>query len=135
MINLILLFPVFACLMLFFLKKDCLNNIFINIYAGIHFLISLSACIGVDLIPAWKSCSFFELNERNTIFLMIMSIVFLAVAIYNNGYMKNEVTEKYIREALTEKELKEIDQMKWVGLMNTCKAQAEEIAFSELLYV
>ena len=35
---------------------------------------------------------------------------------------------------VTEK-LKEIDQMKWVGLMNTCKAQAEEIAFAELLYV
>ena len=35
---------------------------------------------------------------------------------------------------VTEK-LKETDQMKWVGLMNTCKAQAEEIAFSELLYV
>lgn len=35
---------------------------------------------------------------------------------------------------VTEK-LKETDQMKWVGLMNTCKAQAEEIAFAELLYV
>lgn len=35
---------------------------------------------------------------------------------------------------VTEK-LKETDQMKWVGLMNTCKAQAEEIAFSELLYI
>ena len=34
----------------------------------------------------------------------------------------------------TEK-LKETDQMKWVGLMNTCKAQAEEIAFAEILYV
>ena len=32
-------------------------------------------------------------------------------------------------------ELKETDQMKWVGLMNTCKSQAEEIAFAELLYV
>ena len=35
---------------------------------------------------------------------------------------------------ITEK-LKETDQMKWVGLMNNCKAQAEEIAFAELLYV
>ena len=35
---------------------------------------------------------------------------------------------------VTEK-LKETDQMKWVGLMNTCKAQAEEIAFAEFLYV
>ena len=35
---------------------------------------------------------------------------------------------------VTEK-LKETDQMKWVGLMNNCKAQAEEIAFAEFHYV
>ena len=32
-------------------------------------------------------------------------------------------------------ELKAADPMKWVGLMNTCKAQAEEIAKFELIYV
>ena len=26
------------------------------------------------------------------------------------------------------------DMMKWVGLMNNCKAQAEEIIFEELIY-
>ena len=31
-------------------------------------------------------------------------------------------------------ELKAADQMKWVGLMNTLKAQAEEIIQSELIY-
>ena len=31
-------------------------------------------------------------------------------------------------------ELKERDPMKWVGLMNTCKAQAEEIILDELIY-
>ena len=31
-------------------------------------------------------------------------------------------------------ELKAVDQMKWVGLMNTCKAQAEEIILTELVY-
>ncbi|MDD3228240.1 MAG: TnpV protein [Oscillospiraceae bacterium] len=30
--------------------------------------------------------------------------------------------------------LKAEDQMKWVGLMNNCKAQAEEIILSELVY-
>ena len=30
-------------------------------------------------------------------------------------------------------ELKAADQMKWVGLMNTLKAQAEEIIQSELI--
>jgi hypothetical protein len=31
-------------------------------------------------------------------------------------------------------QLKASDQMKWVGLMNTCKAQAEEVIMSELIY-
>ena len=31
-------------------------------------------------------------------------------------------------------ELKARDQMAWVGLMNCCKAQVEEIIFSELVY-
>ncbi len=31
-------------------------------------------------------------------------------------------------------QLKARDQMRWVGLMNNCKAQAEEIILSELIY-
>ena len=31
-------------------------------------------------------------------------------------------------------QLKANDPMQWVGLMNTCKAQAEEIIMSELIY-
>ena len=31
-------------------------------------------------------------------------------------------------------ELKAADQMKWVGLANNCKAQAEEIICAELIY-
>ena len=31
-------------------------------------------------------------------------------------------------------ELKARDPMTWVGLMNTCKAQAEEILLTELIY-
>ena len=31
-------------------------------------------------------------------------------------------------------ELKARDPLKWVGLMNTCKAQAEEIILNELIY-
>lgn len=32
-------------------------------------------------------------------------------------------------------EMKAADPMQWVGLMNTCKAQAEEIVKFELIYV
>ena len=30
--------------------------------------------------------------------------------------------------------LKAADQMKWVGIMNDCKAQAEEIFFREIIF-
>ena len=38
------------------------------------------------------------------------------------------------QEAGATESLKASDPMKWVGLMNTCKAQAEEIILSELIY-
>lgn len=37
------------------------------------------------------------------------------------------------KENVTE-ELKEIDQLKWVELMNNIKHSAEEIVFKELIY-
>ena len=38
------------------------------------------------------------------------------------------------RSAGATEELKAADPMKWVGLMNTCKAQAEETVKFELIY-
>ena len=37
------------------------------------------------------------------------------------------------KEAGATEELKASDPMKWVGMMNTCKAQAEEILMAELI--
>lgn len=38
------------------------------------------------------------------------------------------------RQGITER-LKAENQMEWVGRMNNCKAQAEEVILSELIYV
>ncbi len=38
------------------------------------------------------------------------------------------------KEAGATEELKASDPMKWVGLMNTCKAQAEETILKELIF-
>ena len=40
-----------------------------------------------------------------------------------------------MKSAGVTEQLKASDPMKWVGLMNTLKAQAEEIILSELIYV
>lgn len=93
MINLLLLFPLLACLILFIFKKDYLNQLMLNLYAILHFALSTLACCGIIILPNWTSVPFFQLNSRNILFLMVMSIVFLAVAIYNNGYLKNEEVE------------------------------------------
>jgi hypothetical protein len=41
---------------------------------------------------------------------------------------------KLAQEAGATEDLKARDPMKWVGLMNACKAQAEEIVFAELIF-
>ena len=92
MINLILLFPLLACLILFLFKSKFLNNLMINLYALLHFVVSLAFCLNVDFLPMWQPSKFFAVDNTNKIFLMVMSIVFLAVAIYNNGYTKNEAS-------------------------------------------
>ena len=89
MINLILLFPLLACLILFVFKFKFLNNLMINLYAAIHFTVSLALCFHKDFLPMWTPSKFFAADDTNIIFLMVMSIVFLAVAVYNNGYIKN----------------------------------------------
>lgn len=38
------------------------------------------------------------------------------------------------REARATEALKAAGQMKWVGILNSCKAQAEKIVFNEIIY-
>ena len=64
----------------------------INLYALLHFVVSLAFCLNVDFLQMWQPSRFFAVDSTNKIFLMVMSIVFLAVAIYNNGYTKNEAS-------------------------------------------
>ena len=44
-----------------------------------------------------------------------------------------QMMPRLAKEAGATEELKASDPMKWVGLMNTCKAQAEEILMAELI--
>ena len=98
MINLILLFPLFACLILYLFKKDWLNTWTLNIYAILHLLVSLASIAGIKFLPLWKSTSFFAINSKNIVFLTLLSVVFMAVTIYNNGYVKNiDVTTRHLR--------------------------------------
>ena len=49
-------------------------------------------------------------------------------------YVPNIVAPKQEKSDLTE-DMKNINMLYWVGTMNSIKAQAEEIVFSELIYI
>ena len=46
----------------------------------------------------------------------------------------DEMVPQLAKEAGATEALKAADPMSWVGLMNNCKAQAEEIILSELVF-
>lgn len=46
-----------------------------------------------------------------------------------------QLMQPMIKSAGITEQLKATDQMRWVGLMNTIKAQVEEIIFAELVYM
>ena len=88
MISLILIFPIIACLILFLIKNRALNNFMITLYALIHIICSICLCANYN--PMDFKQNLFAVDELNKIFLIVLSIVYLAVAIYNNGYMKDD---------------------------------------------
>ena len=48
--------------------------------------------------------------------------------------LMNSMMPRMAKEAGATEDLKARDPMRWVGLMNCCKAQVEEIIFAELIY-
>lgn len=86
MINLLLIFPIVATLLLVILKNKWLNNATLIFYALMHFALSCTYLVNPSLI---EKTQYFAIDSTNFIFMMLLSIVFLAVAIYNNGYMRH----------------------------------------------
>ena len=85
MINLVLILPIIFCLILFFKKSNKLNNILIVLYSIMHFALGLSYFVNVNLL---KGNQYFNLNSSNIVFYLVLSIVFMAVSIYNISYSK-----------------------------------------------
>ena len=86
MINLVLLTPIVFCIIMFFAKNKNLNNLLINIYAILHLITGL----GYFLKPLQLfNNQYFSLNSSNIVFYLILSVIFIAVSIYNCGYSKN----------------------------------------------
>lgn len=86
MINTILIFPIIACILVLLVKNKTFDTWMVNAYAVVHFVISIllvSGKAGNGGIP------YFAVDNTNGIFLLVLSLVYLMVAIYNTGYVKN----------------------------------------------
>lgn len=86
MINTILIFPIIACLLVLIIKNKTFNTWMVNLYAVLHFVITVLLALGHG---AKNGIPYFAVDNTNMIFLIVLSVVFLMVAIYNTGYVKN----------------------------------------------
>ena len=65
------------------------------LYSILHAALGLSYFIQPDLI---QNNQYFSLNSTNIIFYIVLSIVYLAVSIYNLGYSKNEAIKMIAKD-------------------------------------
>lgn len=87
LISLLLILPLVECLLLFLFKQEKLNNLMLQIYSIIHFLVCSYYMFNESERFTGK---YFSIDNSNIIFLFVLSIIFLAVSIYNKPYMNME---------------------------------------------
>ena len=85
MISTLLIFPIIACILTLLIKNRKFNTFLVCLYAVVHFVITVLLTLGYGE----KSIPYFAVDNTNLIFLIVLSLVFLMVAVYNSGYVKN----------------------------------------------
>ncbi len=94
MINTILIFPIIASVLMFIFRNKHFATLLVNLYAILHMIISLLLVLGVSY---GTNTRYFAVDSTNLIFLLILSFVYLMVAIYNTSYVKTfDVKDKRI---------------------------------------
>ena len=84
MISTILIFPIIACILVLLIKNKAFDTFLVNLYAFIHFIATLMLAFK----KTENSIPYFAVDSTNLIFLIVLSIVFLMVSIYNTSYVK-----------------------------------------------
>ena len=85
MISTILIFPIIACVLVMLVKKKAFGTLMVNAYAIVHFICTLLLAAGI-----WENTvPYFAVDSTNIIFLIVLSLIFLMVAIYNTGYVRH----------------------------------------------
>lgn len=83
MINILLIFPIILAVLTLLIKNKTFSTWMVNIYALVHFVISILLCTGSK-----TDGHYFAADGVNSLFLLVLSVVFLGVAVYNTGYAK-----------------------------------------------
>ncbi len=92
MIELILISPLIFCLILLFIKSKKTNGILVMLYAFLHLFASIKLYFAHDSGNNFNNILnfYFKADNLNILFLLVLSIVFAGVSIYNNGFIKNK---------------------------------------------
>ena len=83
MISSILIFPIIACVLMYIIRNKTFDKLMFNAYAILQFVLTV-----LLMVKKPENNQYFGLDPANTVFLLVLSFVFLMVAIYNNGYLK-----------------------------------------------
>jgi len=92
MIESILIFPLITSLILFLIKSKRLNNLVLIGYSVILLYNSIMmnlTLINTGKLPYNSFGAYFNADSLNILFLLVLAIIFVGVAIYNQGFMKN----------------------------------------------
>ena len=78
-----------------------------------------------------------DFTQKRSLNLHRLAIITISIRKWGGCYdlQNDRIMPQLARSAGATEALKATDPMKWVGLMNACRAQAEEIAKFELIYV
>lgn len=87
LISLLLILPLVECLLLFLFKQEKLNNFMVLAYSFIHFVVCSYYLFDESARFGGK---YFSIDNSNIIFLFVLSLIFLAVSLYNKSYMNLE---------------------------------------------
>lgn len=92
MIELVLIFPIIACIILLFTKSIRLNNLVVLFYAALQVFTWISFCLKGNFDDNSNNIFdiYFKVDNLNILFLLLLSVVFLAVAVYNRGFIKSK---------------------------------------------
>lgn len=98
MIEAILIFPIVASLILLLLKSKKLNNFILISYSVFHIFCAISLYLkGTEFEKTADNLFelYFRVGSLNILFLLILSVIFVGVAIYSRSYFKtSDISEK-----------------------------------------